>query len=125
MGFGTQKGEMMEKKIGRPISGKVKNFDLKVRVDEDINEKLLAYCEQQGQTKAEVIRELLEEKFGDKQYEQVEKKVMYKDSGNNWSTVQVILPISWVKDMGVTENAKDVILSYNDKDKEIIIKKSK
>lgn len=50
---------------------------------------------------------------------------MYKDSGNNWSTVQIVLPISWVKDMGVTENAKDVILSYNDKDKEIIIKKSK
>ena len=125
MGFGTQKGEMMEKKIGRPISGKVKNFDLKVRVDEDINEKLLAYCEEQGQTKAEVIRELLEEKFGDKQYEQVEKKVMYKDSGNNWSTVQVILPISWVKDMGIEEKEKDVILSYNDKSKEIIIKKSK
>lgn len=125
MGFGTQKGEMMEKKIGRPISGKVKNFDLKVRVDEDINEKLLAYCEEQGQTKAEVIRELLKEKFGDKQYERVEKKVMYKDSGNNWSTVQVILPISWVKDMGIEEKEKDVILSYNDKSKEIIIKKSK
>lgn len=125
MGFGTQKGEMMEKKIGRPISGKVKNFDLKVRVDEDINEKLLAYCEEQGQTKAEVIRELLKEKFGDKQYEQVEKKVMYKDSGNNWSTVQIVLPISWVKDMGVEEKAKDVVLSYNGKSKEIIIKKSK
>ena len=115
----------MERKLGRPISGKVKNFDLKVRVDEDINEKLLAYCGEQGQTKAEVIRELLEEKFEDKQYEQVEKKVMYKDSGNNWSTVQVILPISWVKDMGIEEKAKDVVLSYNDKDKEIIIKKSK
>jgi putative uncharacterized protein FNV0124 len=116
---------MMERKIGRPISGKVKNFDLKVRVDEDINEKLLAYCEKQGQTKAEVIRELLEEKFGDKQYEQVEKKVMYKDSGNNWSTVQIVLPISWVKDMGVNKDDKDVVLFYNDKDKEIIIKKSK
>ena len=115
----------MERKIGRPISGKVKNFDLKVRVDEDINEKLLAYCEEKGQTKAEVIRELLEEKFEDKQYEQVEKKVMYKDSGNNWSTVQIVLPISWVKDMGVAKDDKDVVLYYSDMDKKIIIKKSK
>lgn len=104
---------------------KNKNFDLKVRVDEDINEKLIAYCEEHRQTKAEVIRELLEEKFGDKQYEQVEKKVMYKDSGNNWLTVQIVLPISWVKDMGVTKDDKDVVLYYNDMDKKIIIKKSK
>lgn len=116
---------MMEKKIGRPISGKVKNFDLKVRVDEDINEKLLAYCEEQGQTKAEVIRELLEEKFEDKQYEQVEKKVMYKDSGNGRKTTQIILPAIWVRDIGVTKDDKDVVLFYNDKHKEIIIKKSK
>ncbi|MDU5349993.1 MAG: ribbon-helix-helix protein, CopG family [Peptostreptococcus sp.] len=81
---------------------KNKKFDLKVRVDEDINEKLLAYCEERGQTRAEVIRELLEEKFGSKQYEQVEKKVMYKDSGNNWSTVQIVLPISWVKELNMT-----------------------
>ena len=116
---------MMEKKLGRPISGKIKNFDLKVRVDEDINEKLLAYCEQQGQTKAEVIRELLEEKFGDKQYEQVEKKVIYKDSGNGRKTTQIILPAIWVRDIGVTKDDKDVVLSYNDRRKEIIIKKSK
>lgn len=125
MGFGTQKGEMMEKKIGRPISGKVKNFDLKVRVDEDINEKLLAYCEQQGQTKAEVIRELLEEKFGDKQYEQVEKKVMYKDSGNGRKTTQIILPAIWVRDIGVNEEEKGVILTYNELEKKIIIEKER
>lgn len=104
---------------------KNKNFDLKVRVDEDINEKLLTYCEEQGQTKAEVIRELLEEKFGDKQYEQVEKKVMYKDSGNGRKTTQIILPAIWVRDIGVTEDDKDVVLSYNDRGKEIIIKKLK
>lgn len=115
----------MERKIGRPTSGKVKNVDLKVRVDEDINEKLLAYCEEQGQTKAEVIRELLEEKFGDKQYEQVEKKVVFRSSGNGRKTTQIILPAAWVRDMGVTKDDKDVVLSYNDRRKEIIIKKLK
>lgn len=104
---------------------KNKNFDLKVRVDEDINEKLLAYCEEQGQTKAEVIRELLEEKFGDKQYEQVEKKVIYRSSGNGRKTTQIILPAIWVRDIGVTKEDKNVVLSYNDRREEIVIKKFK
>ena len=116
---------MMERKIGRPVSGKVKNFDLKVRVDEDINEKLLAYCEEQGQTKAEVIRELLEEKFEDKQYEQVEKKVIYRSSGNGRRTTQIILPMVWVNDMMITDESKEVVLYYDKEDKKIIIKKSK
>ena len=46
-----------------------------------------------GTQKGEVIRELLEGKFGNKQYEQVENKVMHKDSGNSWSIVQFFLPI--------------------------------
>ena len=85
----------------------------------------VAYCEEQGQTKAEVIRELLEEKFGDKQYEQVEKKVMYKDSGNGRKTTQIILPAIWVRDIGVTKEDKNVVLSYNDRREEIVIKKFK
>ena len=46
-----------------------------------------------GTQKGEVIRELLEGKFGNKQYEQVENKVMHKDSGNSWSIVHFFLPI--------------------------------
>lgn len=46
-----------------------------------------------GTQKGKVIRELLEVKFGNKQYEQVENKVMHKDSGNSWSIVQFFLPI--------------------------------
>lgn len=116
---------MMERKLGRPISGKVKNFDLKVRVDEDINEKLLAYCEEHGQTKAEVIRELLEEKFGDKQYEQVEKKVMYQKDGKGSGTFKIPIPKKWIEDMELTENDRNLKMSYDESSKKIIIKKIK
>ncbi len=51
---------MGSKKIGRPIKGKLKNVDIKVRIDEETHEKLLVYCNERGITKAEAIRELIE-----------------------------------------------------------------
>lgn len=102
---------------------KNKNFDLKVRVDEDINEKLLAYCEELGQTKAEVIRELLEEKFGDKQYEQVEKKVMYQKDGKGSGTFKIPIPKKWIEKMELTENDRNLKMSYDEGSKKIIIEK--
>lgn len=46
----------MSPKIGRPIIGKKKDIDLKVRVDRDTNEKLEQYAKENEITKAETAR---------------------------------------------------------------------
>lgn len=46
----------MSTKIGRPIIGKKKDIDLKVRVDRDTNEKLEQYAKENEITKAETAR---------------------------------------------------------------------
>ncbi len=51
---------MGSKKMGRPIVGKLKNVDVKVRIDEETNEKLLAYCKDNGMNRAEAIRKAIE-----------------------------------------------------------------
>ena len=47
---------MSEKKMGRPTDSP-KIHDIKVRIDDETNKKLLAYCEQHNITKAEAIRQ--------------------------------------------------------------------
>ncbi len=42
--------------MGRPVFGKPKIIDLKVRVDKELHEKLVKYAENNNQTKAEVAR---------------------------------------------------------------------
>ncbi|MFR3369364.1 MAG: CopG family transcriptional regulator [Clostridioides difficile] len=45
------------KKIGRPVGeGGRKSNDVKVRLDDSTNEKLLEYCQENNLTKAEAIR---------------------------------------------------------------------
>lgn len=45
------------KKIGRPVGeGGRKNNDVKVRLDDNTNKKLLEYCHNNNLTKAEAIR---------------------------------------------------------------------
>lgn len=46
----------MSPKIGRPIIGKKKDIDLKVRVDRETNEKLEQYAKENSITKAETAR---------------------------------------------------------------------
>ena len=46
----------MSPKIGRPIIGKKKDIDLKVRVDRETNEKLEQYAKKNSITKAETAR---------------------------------------------------------------------
>lgn len=46
----------MSPKIGRPIIGKKKDIDLKVRVDRETNEKLEQYAKENEITKAETAR---------------------------------------------------------------------
>lgn len=58
----------MSSKVGRPIKGKLKNVDLKVRIDEETHIRLLEYCSENNITKAEVVRELIMEFVKDKNF---------------------------------------------------------
>ena len=46
----------MTPRTGRPKSENAKSVDIKVRVDEDTNEKLLKYAEKFSTTRSEIIR---------------------------------------------------------------------
>ena len=48
---------MDSKKIGRPKIKNPKNIDVKVRLDEETNEKLLSYCKEHNITRVEAIRQ--------------------------------------------------------------------
>ena len=47
----------MSPKMGRPVIGNPKTNDIKVRLDDETQNKLLKYCEEKGITKAEAIRQ--------------------------------------------------------------------
>lgn len=47
----------MSPRTGRPIIGGKKDIDVKVRFDKDTHEKLLSYCEKNGITRTEAIRQ--------------------------------------------------------------------
>ena len=46
----------MSPRTGRPRAEKPKNLDIKVRIDVDMNELLMQYCERHSITRAEAIR---------------------------------------------------------------------
>lgn len=50
---------MGSKKKGRPVVGLLKNVDIKVRIDEDTNQKLLTFCKEKDITRAEAIRQAI------------------------------------------------------------------
>lgn len=52
---------MGSKKMGRPIIGSLKNIDIKVRIDEETNKKLLEYCKENSITRAAAIRQAIAE----------------------------------------------------------------
>lgn len=47
----------MSPRTGRPKADNPKDVDVKVRFDKELHEKLLQYCDAQGVTKAEAIRQ--------------------------------------------------------------------
>jgi hypothetical protein cdifQCD_20516 len=47
---------MMVSKMGRPVIGKPKTIDVKVRLDEDTHKRVLEYSEKHNITKSETIR---------------------------------------------------------------------
>lgn len=44
-------------RVGRPKSDKPKAIEVKARIDEETNKRLLDYCAQEGTTKTQVVRE--------------------------------------------------------------------
>lgn len=50
---------MSDKKMGRPVIGNPKTIDIKVRIDEETNQKLLKFCKEHGITRAESIRQAI------------------------------------------------------------------
>ena len=53
----------MSPRTGRPVIGEKKEVDLKVRISASVNQRLLAYSKEHGQTRAEVVREAITEKL--------------------------------------------------------------
>ncbi len=47
----------MSPRTGRPKIANPKNIELKLRLDQDMNDKLLAYCKKHGIVRTEVIRQ--------------------------------------------------------------------
>lgn len=47
----------MSPRTGRPIVGGKKDIDVKVRFDKETHEKLLGYCDKNGITRTEAIRQ--------------------------------------------------------------------
>lgn len=47
----------MSSRTGRPKSDNPKSIDIKVRIDADMNQKLLQACKENGLTRAEAIRQ--------------------------------------------------------------------
>lgn len=55
----------------------------------------------------------------------LKKKVSFNKSGTGGITPKLNLNNSWLDDMGVTEDEKEVILTYDELEKKIIIEKEK
>ena len=50
-------------------------------------------------------------------------KVIFGKDGRGSTNSKITLPISWLKDMGVNPENREVSVDYNEEKKEIIIKK--
>ena len=55
-----KKGSDAMARTGRPIIGKKKDCDIRVRIDEDLNDTLLDYCDINNIKRASVIRMAIE-----------------------------------------------------------------
>lgn len=50
-------------------------------------------------------------------------KILFSKSGNGYPSPKINLPTKWIKDMGVSEENRDVSITYDEEKKEIIIRK--
>jgi len=51
--------------------------------------------------------------------------VSFAKSGNGYLTSRIVIPITDLRDMGVTEKDREIIYYYDKENEQIIIKKSK
>jgi bifunctional DNA-binding transcriptional regulator/antitoxin component of YhaV-PrlF toxin-antitoxin module len=49
--------------------------------------------------------------------------VMFNKNGKGFTTTRITLPVPWIKDMGLNETNKEVIIEYEDE--KITIKKER
>lgn len=62
----------------------------------------------------------MKDKFNDRV-----SKIQFNKGGNGYYGSRVSIPMSWFLDMGITmENHSTIIVSYDEKEKTIIIKKN-
>lgn len=52
-------------------------------------------------------------------------KIIFNKSGSGSITPKLNIPMSWIKNMGVSKEEREVIAKYNEETQEIIIKKQK
>lgn len=65
--------ERVSPRTGRPVIGEKKDVDLKIRISQSVNERLLAYCNKHGQKRAEVVREAITEKLDKEDRDEISK----------------------------------------------------
>ena len=51
--------------------------------------------------------------------------IIFNKSGSGSINTKVSLPVTWVKQMGITKDNREVIAEFNEEKQEIIIKKQK
>lgn len=52
-------------------------------------------------------------------------KVIFNKSGSGSITPKLNIPMSWIKNMGVSIENREIVAIYNEETQEIIIKKTK
>ena len=57
--------------------------------------------------------------------EERELNIIFNKSGSGSMNTKVSLPITWIKQMGITEKERKVVAIYNEEKQEITIKKQK
>lgn len=51
--------------------------------------------------------------------------IIFNKSGSGSINTKVSLPVTWIKQMGITKDDREVIAEFNEEKQEIIIKKQK
>ncbi|MBQ9658924.1 MAG: AbrB/MazE/SpoVT family DNA-binding domain-containing protein [Clostridia bacterium] len=51
--------------------------------------------------------------------------IIFNKSGSGSTNTKVSLPITWIKQMGITQNNREVVAIYDEEKQEITIKKQK
>lgn len=55
--------EATKKKMGRPVIGNPKTVEIKCRIDEEQNKKVMKYCDEKKITRSDFLREAITEKL--------------------------------------------------------------